>query len=159
MSIAHSIMLLVTLLFVLTTRGITLDFNTTSRVGVRTDLPSPISSPNLKRPSSMLFQPRDHRDADRLQTPVRELRSLEGNMREYQTSGEAVQSAPATPAGSSRTWNFSPSKSHLHANSEREDARIEQDFHAQDALLLEDTFSVSEMDNNSYPTPTSSLEE
>lgn len=90
---------------------------------------------------------------------MREVRSLEGNFREYQTSGEAVQSAPATPAGSSRTWNFSPSKSHLHANSEHGDARIDKDFHAQDVSLLEDMFSVSEMDNNSYPTPASSLEE
>lgn len=152
-------MLLVTLLFVLTTRGITLDFHTTTRGGARADLPSPVSSPILKRPNSMLFPPRDPPDAERLQTPMGDLRSLEGRYRTYQRSGESVQSAPATPAGSSRTWNFSPSKSQLHTNSEHGDVGDDKDSHAQDVSLLEDMFSVSEMDDNSYPTPASSLEE
>src|SRR5271168_3100082 len=63
MSIAHSIMLLVTLLFVLTTRGVNLDFHSPIRNGVREGFVSPGSSPPMRRVSSA-FLSQDRSDID-----------------------------------------------------------------------------------------------
>jgi hypothetical protein len=160
MSIAHSIMLLVTLLFVLTTRGITLDFNSAVRTGVRADIHSPVSSPTVKRPSSMLFAPPEHSDHEGLLPRIGDLRNLEGSIRGYQTSGEYVRSAPASPSGVSRAWNSSSSKHQIRPLSQHGDARVVKELQTEGDSLSEDRLSVTERDSEiDYPTPESSMEE
>jgi hypothetical protein len=159
MSIAHSIMLLVTLLFVLTTRGITLDFNSVVRTGVRADIHSPVSSPPVKRPNSMLFPSHEHSDHDSLLPRIGDLRNLEGSVRSYQTSGEYVRSTPSSPSGVSRTWNSSSLKRQLRPSSQG-DARAATELPTEIDSLSEDRLSVIERDDEiDYPTPESSMEE
>jgi hypothetical protein len=111
MSIAHSIMLLMTLLFVLTTRGVRLDFHTAVRSGVRADLSPPASSPSLKRVHSML-QWQERSEVNKPSDSNGQ--SLTGNgLLNFESRSESVHSAPASPAGGLRTWN-SPASSSLH---------------------------------------------
>lgn len=99
MSIAHSIMLLVTLVFVLTTRGIALDLSAGAMRGLRGDHFSPVSSPPLKRSGSMLFGQSFRPTSERLETPTDKLKKTGVTMQHFDTFGDSVQSAPATPAG------------------------------------------------------------
>src|SRR5271169_750273 len=103
MSIAHSVMLLVTLLFVLTTRGVSHDFHIPFRNGTRTDISSPVFSPRVKRRSSALLPQETERTPD----PTGELREVRSSWRSLPPSRDSVQSAPASPSRLLRHWNSS----------------------------------------------------
>lgn len=105
MSIAHSIMLLVTLVFVLTTRGIALDLNAGAMRGLRGDHCSPVSSPPLKRSGSLLFGQSFRPTSEKLETPTDKLKKSGVIMQHFDTLGDSVQSAPATPAGVLQAWH------------------------------------------------------
>src|ERR1700733_8351332 len=111
MSIAHSIMLLVTLLFVLTTRGVRLDFQTS--IGARGEFSTPISSPSLKRIHSMLqaHQERSEILYNRADSSGESM-AMGPGFRTLDSRGESIHSAPASPAGGLRAWN-SPASSSL----------------------------------------------
>ena len=93
MSIAHSIMLLVTLLFVFTTRGITLDVPLFGRNGSRNQLSLPITSP-FKRPFSTSLSQPHHLDGDMDHSQLFRGRTR-GTIRP--SSVQSTRSAPASP--------------------------------------------------------------
>jgi hypothetical protein len=98
MSITHSVILLVTLIFVLTTRGITLDTPSPIRNTPKPDFQSPIVSPQSFAPSPKVRRVSTF-DAYRR---VRE--QWDGRP----SSRESIQSAPASPAELQGRWNLAP---------------------------------------------------
>ena len=99
-------MLLVTLLFVLTTRGVTLDIHGTTRNGTaRAEFASPISSPPMRRVSSAFLPSRDLSDTERTLNSHREARKMKLNWRNLPSSRDSSQSAPASPPSLIRHWN------------------------------------------------------
>jgi hypothetical protein len=107
MSIAHSVMLLVTLLFVLTTRGITLDFH---RHGARAEW-SPVSSPRMKRVRSAFSPLQDQSENEGVLDQPNETPRMNLNWRNFPPSRDSVQSAPASPPSLLRHWNTPPASS------------------------------------------------
>jgi hypothetical protein len=172
MSIAHSTMLLVTLVFVLTTRGIALDFSAAGRSGPRTDISSPISSPPVNRPSSMLFG-QSFRNVSEGADITTEPRKTGASIRHFDTIGDSIQSAPATPTGVPKAWQInSPSPlahyepplpdepSHRDKNSSIDEESASRFVGMEELddefLIMEDE---SEMVANRYLTPLSNVEE
>ena len=105
MSIAHSLMLLVTLLFVLTTRGIAIDLHAPIRNPTRSGHSSPGSFAFGKRVNSPYLQLQDppgprltNREAHKLKPPFRYLH----------LSGDSLRSAPATQCNFVRRLNSPP---------------------------------------------------
>src|SRR5436190_4849437 len=109
MSIAHSIMLLVTLLFVLTTRGVNLDFHSPIRNGIRAGFVSPGSLPMRRISSAFLSQ--DHSDVERTLDPTSELAKLRMSWHNLPPSRDSIQSAPASTPRVLRAWNSPPASS------------------------------------------------
>lgn len=99
-------MLLVTLVFVLTTRGINLDLTAASRSGLRADHSSPISSPPLKRSSSMLFGQSFLSVSENPDASTKKLKRKGTGIQHFNTINASVQSAPVTPAGVPRVWQI-----------------------------------------------------
>src|SRR5271170_6559237 len=108
MSIAHSVMLLVTLLFVLTTRGVRLDFHTPTRGLTRADLSSPISSPQLKRDDSIFLSLHRLTETERVPDHVEEIGRFRRNWRSLTPSRDSSRTAPASPPSLARPWNTPP---------------------------------------------------
>jgi len=110
MSIAHSVMLLVTLLLVLTTRGVNLDFGIGPRLVTKRDIPIPDESPNIRRPQSTVSPWQTKADAimNTQSDFVKRTRSFHSP----NILRESIQSAPATPSGTQRAWT-SPRPSSL----------------------------------------------
>ena len=175
MSIAHSIMLLVTLLFVLTTRGVRLDDQTIIRSGARPDFSSPASSPSLKRIHSMQSQ-QELAEAVKALDPQGYSTSL-GRLRGFDSRSEgAVHSAPTTPAGVIRTWNSrnSPPPSSLNRHiihprnveilrpgSSNSDLLVGTSRSLDDDGSQDESSSIGmeeEEDGKGYPTPLSTQE-
>jgi hypothetical protein len=119
MSIAHSVMLLVTLLFVLTTRGINLDFGTTARNARGIILTPPASSPPpqtharvLLESSSFVADPRDH------------LTHCKNKQTDFVAAIHRIQSAPASPAATSKAWSAQLHVSHDIETRLRDERRV-----------------------------------
>lgn len=106
-------MLLVTLLFVLTTRGVSLDYRIVARNVPRTDLSSPFSSPSSKFVNAGTFTVRERGRREGTPDSKAEFGKLSPNFRSLSNLRESVHSAPVTPSGSFRGWN-TPSSSSLH---------------------------------------------
>lgn len=98
-------MLLVTLVFVLTTRGIAPDLSAGTMRGVRVDHFSPVSSPPLKRSGSLVFGQSFQPTSERIETPTDILKNTGPIIQNFDILGDSVQSAPATPAGVLRPWH------------------------------------------------------
>src|SRR5277367_4513133 len=105
MSIAHSIMLLVTLLFILTTRGVTLEIPSVGRMGFPAETPA--TSPFIDRNNSGLLLQRERVEMDRRLSTSPEYRKLNRNWQGVNASGESTHSAPTTPSAPSRSWHSS----------------------------------------------------
>jgi hypothetical protein len=166
-------MLLVTLVFVLTTRGIALDFSAAGRSGLRTDISSPIiSSPPVKRPSSMLFGQSFRNVSERADTTT-EPRKTGASIRHFDTLGDSIQSAPATPTGAPKAWQINSPSPLAHYEPPLPDEPGHQDRNSSideesasrfaGAEELDDKFLImedeSEMVANRYLTPLSNVEE
>lgn len=160
-------MLLVTLLFVLTTRGVSLDFYTPIRNGTRADFLSPVSSPPMKRHSSA-FLPQDQLETERTLDPTGELRKLRLNWRNLPPSRDSVQSAPASPPSLLPPWNSLPASSANH-NRTPSDEEETQEGDNESAHLpsrgfgrgsLDEFFGTNEerVEDVDYPTPSSNEE-
>ena len=170
MSIAHSVMLFVTLLFVLTTRGVTLDIHGTTRNGTaRADFSSPVSSPPMKRSSSAFLRFQDLSDTERTPGSNREAHKMKLNWRNLPPSRDSIHSAPASPPSLIRTWNSPPTSSlkRYHTSSDDEDTQdSDNDYaHLPSTALgkgsLEEFFETSKeemVDDVGYPTPSSNGE-
>lgn len=104
MSIAHSIMLLVTLVIVLTTRGIALDLSAVGKSGLKADHSSPISSPPLKRSTSMSFAHSFRSISERLDNSSGKFKKRGTSMGNFCVIDDSIQSAPTTPAGMPKAW-------------------------------------------------------
>lgn len=173
MSIAHSVMLLVTLLLVLTTRGVNLDFGIVPRQSTRRDIPIPDDSPNVRRPQSTAspWQTKVEAIMNSQSDFVKRRRSLHSpNIR------ESIQSAPATPSGTQRAWT-SPRPSSLgrrhHYTSEDEDTDTHEVMYDDSQPEIWDDRPQSQnsinpiyrngvvqiMEPQDYPTPTPSNED
>ena len=105
MSIAHSIMLLVTLLFILTTRGVTLEIPSVGRMAFPAETPA--TSPFIDRSNSGVLLQRERLEMDRRLSTSPEYRKLNGSWQGVNASGESSHSAPTTPAAPSRSWHSS----------------------------------------------------
>lgn len=95
-----------TLVFVLTTRGITLDLSAPSKTAPRADHSSPISSPPLKRSTSMLFGQSYRPISENVDTSTKKLKRESTNIQHFNTISDSTQSAPPTPAGVPRVWQI-----------------------------------------------------
>jgi len=171
MSIAHSIMLLVTLLFVLTTRGVRLDFHTPTKNPTRAEFSSPISSPHLKREDSTFLSPRRLSETERVPYPADEIGKPRRNWRSLTRSRESSQSAPVSPPSLTRPWNTPPASSlrRYHGESDGEDVQNSDGEYA-DHLVASKQLGTRSMDNLfdltdgartdrvDYPTPSSTYE-
>jgi hypothetical protein len=98
MGIAQSVMLLVTLLFVLTTRGVNLDYSASARAGNGAGLPSPILSPHTRRASSAFPLP-EKVEPQPIPDPINEDRKWKPSWGALDRIKRTTHSAPATPAG------------------------------------------------------------
>jgi hypothetical protein len=160
-------MLLVTLLFVLTTRGVTLDIHGTTRNGTaRAELTSPISSPPMKRGSSAFLH---LSDTERTVDSNGEARKMKLNWRNLPSSRDSSHSAPASPPSLIRHWN-SPPASSLNRDStssddeEIQDSDIEYTDLPSSALgkdpleEFSETSKAEEGDDVNYPTPLTNRE-
>jgi hypothetical protein len=166
MSIAHSVMLLVTLLFVLTTRGVSHDFHTPFRYATRTDISSPLFSPPLKRRGSALLA-QDRSETERTPDPTGELRKIRSNWGSLPPSRDSTQSAPASPSRLLRHWNspLTPSSNRDRSPSDEETRDSDDEYAnlsstAQARGSLDELFGRNEgtVENNDYPTPLSNEE-
>jgi hypothetical protein len=148
MGILHSIILLVTLLFVLTTRGITLDIPTAirnSRIDPSTIVPQP-STPSVPFPKNR----KSH------------LERLRESWDRRPGSRESIQSAPASPVDI-REWNTPPSSQGRFYSPSDDENVIHSDgdypgVHtmgnsSQEYLIKGDSKEIMER----YPTPTSDV--
>jgi hypothetical protein len=159
-------MLLVTLVFVLTTRGIALDLSATGRTGLRADHSSPISSPPLKRSTSMSLGQNLRSVSERFAKSTNKSKRTGEVMQHFDTISDSIQSAPATPAGLPRAWQInsssplgeynpmSPDESsaedeHCSIDGPSSSRRIEDDEIGNEFLIMGDR----------YLTPLSNLEE
>ena len=162
MGIAHTIILLVTLLFVLTTRGVTLDIQSAGRLGVPTETPA--TSPVMNRISSApLLQREMHMERQLNLLPEHSKRN--GRWERINASGESIQSAPASPAAGSRSWHSShlSALNHYHNFSDtdisdNEYGNLTRDV--EEGSSLEDHGGADEnvAEIADYPTPSSKVE-
>lgn len=95
-------MLLVTLLFVLTTRGVKLDHSTYTRAETGAELPSPTLLPLARRASSVLLQPET--ESQPILGKINEYGKRKRSWAALNRAKRIVHSAPATPASLSRSW-------------------------------------------------------
>lgn len=163
-------MLLVTLLFVLTTRGVTLDIHGITRNGTaRAEFASPLSSPPMKRVSSAFLPSQDPSDTERTVNSNGETPKMKLSWRRLPSSRDSSQSAPASPPSLIRHWN-SPPASSLNRDCTSSDDEEIQDSDNEYAHLpstalgkgpLEKFFETSKADEGDdvdYPTPSSNGE-
>jgi len=159
MSIAHSVMLLVTLLFVLTTRGVTIDFSQAARTAAHGNFSTPMAS--IKRSHARSNSETTPISAEYMLTPTTLLNAT-GRSRRALVIQQA-RSAPASPAGTLRGWG-TPQNRHRAAskNSATSDsAELEGsqvDVYSDDELSEDARYvsmSGNETDTLDYPTPSS----
>lgn len=163
MSIAHSIMLLVTLLFILTTRGVTLEIPSVGRMAFPTETPA--TSPFIDRSNSGVLLQRERLEMDRRLSTSPEYRKLNRSWQGVNASGESSHSAPTTPAAPSRSWHSSAisALNHYHAfsdtdNSENEYDELTRDFDGDSSLSYRGIPNDSAVETADYPTPSSNEE-
>jgi hypothetical protein len=149
-------MLLVTLLFVLTTRGVTLDFHSVARNGTRADLSPPAASPQFRRivaASRLQEDPRSDREA---------YRKLKWTWDGLPPSRDSVQSAPASPASIPRRWNTPPT-SILNRYYSQSDEDLPHEYNDLPTAALDPSSSEESLEATNeevekaadYPTPSS----
>ena len=176
MSIAHSVMLLITLLLVLTTRGVNLDIGIGPRPGTKRDIPLSEYSPNMRRSQSTI-SPWQTRAEAIMNTQSDFVKRTPGFHSRSSILRESIRSAPATPSGTHQAWT-SPRQSSLsrrhHYISEDEDTDNQEAIYddaqtplwdersqSQDSLnpKLVVNGDVQDVEQHSYPTPTPSNED
>ena len=163
MSIAHSIMLLVTLLFVLTTRGVTIEIQSTSRTGIPAETPA--TSPVLDRANSDILVQRDRLEMERRVSTSPEYGKVNRNWQRMNVSSDSIQSAPTTPAAVSRSWHSSRASAlnHYHTfsdtdNSENEYGELTRELGGESSLEYRETTNEGTVEIADYPTPASNEE-
>jgi hypothetical protein len=163
MSIAHSIMLLVTLLFVLTTRGVTIEIQSTSRTGIPAETPA--TSPTLDRPNSSILVQRDRLEMERRVNTSPEYRKVNRNWQRMNVSSDSIQSAPTTPAAVSRSWHSSGASAlnHYHTfsdtdNSDNEYDELTRELGGESSREYRETTNEDAVEIADYPTPASNEE-
>ena len=156
MSIAHSVMLLLTLLFILTTRGVRLDL---PRLQPPATLTSPIQTPHLRSPhihrSASAFLPLSRSPtSEPSRTPELDAEKfLKMGFRHLSPEREGARSAPSSPGSLGRRWR-SPTPSQL------------QRFLAISDMDEEEVFATEQEEDDQmldgqedYPTPAPSQED
>src|SRR5271168_3764413 len=163
MSIAHSIMLLVTLLFVLTTRGVTIEIQSTSRTGIPAETPA--TSPVLDRTNSGLLVRRDRLEMERRVSTSPEYGKVNRNWQRMNVSSDSIQSAPTTPAAVSRSWYSSGASALNHYNtfsdtdnSDNEYGELTRELGGESSLEYRETTNEGAVEIADYPTPASNEE-
>src|SRR5277367_255959 len=163
MSIAHSIMLLVTLLFVLTTRGVTLDLQSPSRMGILAETPA--TSPVMDRAISGFLQQRERQEMERRLNTSPEYGKLNRSWQRINVSGESIQSAPTTPAAVSRRWHSSGASAlnHYHTfsdtdNSDTDYGEMARELGGESSLDHRGATDADAVEIADYPTPSSNEE-
>lgn len=163
MSIAHSIMLLVTLLFVLTTRGVTIEIQSTSRTGIPAETPA--TSPVLDRTNSSILVQRDRLEMERRVSTSPEYGKVNRNWQRINVSSDSIQSAPTTPAAVSRSWHSSGASAlnqyHTFSdtdNSDNEHDELTRELGGESSLEYRETTNEDAVEIADYPTPASNEE-
>jgi hypothetical protein len=104
-------MLLVILLFLLTMRGVRIDFSTSVRSAVRGDLTSPVSSPPVTRVKSALSPDRTQEELGLLNRIAESGKVRRQSIRHFTPFTASPHSAPTTPSNVLRSWNTPPPSS------------------------------------------------
>jgi hypothetical protein len=158
-------MLLVTLLFVLTTRGFALDIHSAGRIGTQADLATPATLPIMNRTGSGFQFQRERLQMERPMMSSPEYRKLSRSWRAVNASAESVQSAPTSPEAISRPWHSSRTATlnHYHMisdneHSENDDSDVSNGFSGASSLELRGATNNGVDENMDYPTPASTGE-
>ena len=156
-------MLLVTLLFILTTRGVTLEIPSVGRIGYPSETPA--TSPIIDRNTSAVLLQREGLRMHRRLSASPEYRKLNRSWHGVNASAEFTQSAPTTPAAASRSWQSSRSSALNHYqtlsdtdNSDSEYAELTRDFDGGSSLQYRRIANGNSAEKSDYPTPSSNSE-
>jgi hypothetical protein len=150
MSIAHSVLLLLTLLFILTTRGVRLDLPRLQPLPLTSPMQTPHpQSPQMRRSASAFLPISRSPASEPSRTPELDgEKFMKVGFRHLSPEREGARSAPSSPGSLGRRWQ-SPTPSQL------------QRFLAVSDTDEEEPFATEDMVNGreDYPTPAPSQEE
>ena len=163
MSIAHSVMLLITLLFVLTTRGVTLDLSHARRVtAAQAATTTPTTSPRVGRHHYRSHSAQSHATEDIVSTTTP---SLAQKLRRGRKSAilHQARSAPASPAGTLHGWNMLQKHHEKVSDTLEEVTSDTSNEGSSDRLSKEENLQELDADSgmasfSNYPSPVSATE-